>query len=280
MALTPQVQSSQFSALAASNFNAGNIQVPQFRGLTAINFPSEEIDVSDLEGLVTAKSIVDVQVSAARGLVAAMGRVGQPRVRAWTYTIDGHDKYVLRLGDFSTIVYDTSTGIWSTYTSSSLNFWRVTMGMNWIGGLPLANSYGSNIAILDDTYSTIYMMDPDYPYDDDPELDDTTIRFNRQATAQIPARGRTVIPCWDVFITGDVGHPALTGDEVQLEISDDRGETFTSVGNVAIPEGDYSTEMLWTSLGQITAPGRLFRVTDDGALPRIDDLSINSISEN
>ena len=83
-----------------------------------------------------------------------------------------------------------------------------------------------------------------------------------------------------MFITGDVGHPALTGDEVQLEISDDRGETFTSVGNVAIPEGDYSTEMLWTSLGQITAPGRLFRVTDDGALPRIDDLSINSISEN
>jgi len=96
----------------------------------------------------------------------------------------------------------------------------------------------------------------------------------------MPARGRAAIPCWDVFVAGDVGHPALTGDTVNLEISDDRGETFVSVGTVDIPQGDYTTEMLWTSLGQVTAPGRLFRVTDTGALPRLDSLEINSISEN
>ena len=216
MALTPQVQSSQFTALATSNFSAGDVRTSQFRGLTAINFPTEQIDVSDLEGLVTAKSVVDVRVSQVRALSAALGRRGQPRVRAWTYTIDGHDFYVLRLGDFSTVVYDTYSGTWATYTSSDLEFWRVSMGQNWMGGMSLANSYGTNVAVLDDTYPTIYILDPDYPYDDDPELDDTTIRFTRQATAQMPARGRAAIPCWDVFVQGDVGHPALTGDSANL----------------------------------------------------------------
>jgi hypothetical protein len=31
----------------------------------------------------------------------------------------------------------------------------------------------------------------------------------------------------------------------------------------------------WYSLGQIQAPGRLFRITDDGAVARIDGMEMN-----
>ena len=280
MALTPQVRVTQADVMATSNFSAQNVNVSSATLLGAINFPTPFVRVYDGDVQVTAKSIVDVRVQNLHLMAAGLGRVGQPTIRAWTFTLDGHDFYVLRLGDMETLVYDTYSQQWSTWNNSQLAFWRVTLGMNWVGGVTQAFEYGSNITVLDDTYSVIWMLDPDYPYDDDPDIDDTTIRFTRQATGQVPLRGRQAVPCYDVFLTGDVGHPALTSDQVTLSISDDRGNTFSDVGSITVPTSDYNTELMWGSLGQITAPGRLFRVTDNGALPRIDDLEFNSVSEN
>jgi hypothetical protein len=62
---------------------------------------------------------------------------------------------------------------------------------------------------------------------------------------------------------------------VQLEISDDQGNTFTNVGVITVQPDTYDNDYRWTSLGQFGSPGRLFRITDNGILTRIDSLDMN-----
>jgi hypothetical protein len=72
-----------------------------------------------------------------------------------------------------------------------------------------------------------------------------------------------------------MGDPAYDGAEVNLSISDDAGVTFDDMGNIVVNMGADYPELSWYSLGQITAPGRLFKITDDGAIARIDGLEMN-----
>ena len=79
---------------------------------------------------------------------------------------------------------------------------------------------------------------------------------------------------------GDIGNPWSEETTITLEYSDDAGNTYVSAGDVTVTEGEYKSDVSWLSLGQMNAPGRLFRVKDYGALSRIDDIQINTISEN
>jgi hypothetical protein len=72
-----------------------------------------------------------------------------------------------------------------------------------------------------------------------------------------------------------MGEPAYPGAAVRLEISDDAGATFDDMGSVGITDSANYPELAWYSLGQIEAPGRLFKITDDGAIARIDGLEMN-----
>jgi hypothetical protein len=71
---------------------------------------------------------------------------------------------------------------------------------------------------------------------------------------------------------GEMTEAALT--TVTLYTSDDQGNTYDSQGAVAIPNAGYDTRVEWWSLGQFSAPGRLFKITDIGALHRIDYLEM------
>jgi hypothetical protein len=156
-------------------------------------------------------------------------------------------------------------------------FWRPNIGTNWTGGDRLAPTYGSNIIAGDDTYGLLWFLDPEQPYDQHPDEDNPTQEtyFERITMGQVPLRGRDVVPCYAVWLTTDLGAPAYTGAAVTLEISDDAGNTFSSMGDVTVTLGEFSPEIAWYSLGQITAPGRLFKITDYGAIARIDSLEMN-----
>jgi len=92
---------------------------------------------------------------------------------------------------------------------------------------------------------------------------------------QVAIRGREVMPCYACWITSDMGDPAYVGAGVTLYTSDDAGKTFDSHGLVTVTPGENSPELSWYSLGQISAPGRLFKIVDDGAIARIDGLQMN-----
>ena len=89
-------------------------------------------------------------------------------------------------------------------------------------------------------------------------------------------RGRNAIPVYSVDLTASLGDPSLENNTVTLEYSDDQGHTYLTADEPHVAEaGNYAQEFSWHSLGQVRAPGRLFRLTDDGAFARIDSLDVN-----
>lgn len=278
MVSTPQIRATAADVLVAASVSATNLRVTSADVLVALNFPTPQINTSWAAGLVVVRNgLESVRVSNAAVLVAVRGRTANPKVRAWTFTLDGHDFYVLRLGQDLTLVYDVYSEEWVDWDSFGETFWTVNTGINWAGGERQAFNYGSNVLVGDDTYGLLYFLNPKQPYDENPEAGDPQQErfFPRVLQAQVPMVGRSVLPCYACWLTTDMGAPAYLGAGVTLEISDDAGKSYDDMGTVTVTAGENSPEIAWYSLGQVEAPGRLFRITDDGAVARIDGMEMN-----
>jgi hypothetical protein len=204
--------------------------------------------------------------------VVARGRVSNPQLVVWTFTLDDHDMYVLKLGDGETLVFDTATSRWANWGTENITRWRPQCGVNWPGAAGI--SPGTMVVTGEDNFGTLYFLDPVYPYDDNPTTGVTDAQaFVRIAQGQIIHRGDTPADCFGVSLMGSFGavyDNSLTS--VKLEYSDDAGNTYDDAGTVEIDPGDYYVRVEWTSLGLIVSPGRLFKITDSGSLARIDSL--------
>jgi len=264
----------RFSQTAVRSITEGNTARLSELALRAVyNFPSEAGQISQL----TLRSLT-VPVNSARAsqlIVRAVirGRSYNPQMRAWSYTQDGHDFYVLRLGDDRTLVYDLSTEQWSWFSSGEDTFWRPQIGMNWYTPGLVPAFYGSNVVCGDDSYGHLWVLDPESGLDDNPaDTTGTPLRFPRVATGQVPARKRAFLPVDQVYLTASAGRPVASGDEVTLSYSDDLGVTYVNAGAIPVTEVDYQQEFSWRSLGPISQAGRLFQISDEGAFARIDGL--------
>lgn len=253
------------------------VQVSSFPVRTILNYPSEAGQVSSITMRSVDGSTPDGQVSQLVVRALVRGHVENPRIRAWTFTLDGHDFYVLRLGDLLTLVYDVYSEQWMDWQDFTHNYWRPNIGTTWNGAAALAHTYGSSIIAGDDTWGLLWFLDPEQPYDEHPDISDPVqqLYFERITMGQVPVRGRENMPCYAAWLTTDMGAPAYVGAGVKLETSDDGGVTFDDMGTVEITTGANYPELSWESLGQIEAPGRLFKLTDDGAIMRIDGLEMN-----
>lgn len=240
-----------------------------------IQFPTEYIRTSQATGRAVAEADNVLRTTQARVRAVVKGRVDDPRVRAWTFTLDGHDFYVLRLGNIETLVYDVASGEWSVWGSSDSALWRAYDGVNWIGGRRLGSEFGSDVVVSDDGNGALYFLAPELTTDDDAFSGaDVPRPFRRQFTAQaILESGYDFVACYGAQLFGSNGSDA--GD-VTLAVSDDRGSTYEDVSTLTIEEGELQFRLSWPSLGSMRAPGRLFRVTDYGALQRIDGMQMET----
>lgn len=257
---------------------AVGVQASQARVLAAGIYPSDGLQVS--QALVQASEDShggDVQVSQALVLVAAIGRVADPKVRAWTFTLDGHDFYVLRCGQFETLVYDVSTKMWHVWGSGTDDLWRAYIGIGWFGARKAGSVFGSSIVVGDDGNGSLYFLNPEGVYDDDALVGSASPQtFERVLTAQyVQFPGYDSVPCFDVQLFGSAGEVNESNLTVELTYSDDRGHNYTSAGSQLLAADAYNVRMNWQSLGSMEAPGRLFKITDYGALKRIDGLMID-----
>lgn len=261
-------------ALGASSPDA---QVSQFPVRVVFNYPSDAAQVSSVTNRAIGTAANRGQVSQLIVRALVRGHVENPRIRAWTFTLDGHDFYVLRLGDAITLVYDVYSEQWMDWQDFNHSYWRLNIGTTWAGAAALANAYGSPIVAGDDTWGLLWFLDPEQPYDEHPDYqaEEQQLYFERITMGQVPIRGRENLPCYAAWLTTDMGEPAYDGAGVRLEISDDGGVTFEDQGTVEIKADAAYPELAWYSLGQIEAPGRLFKITDDGAIMRIDGLEMN-----
>lgn len=238
---------------------------------TVFNYPSEAGRISQFTVRTFNEPTPDLRVSQMLVRVLIRGRVDEPRIQAWTFTQDGHDFYVLRLGSYSpTLVYDTYSQQWSVYGTGSTDPWRAYTGRNWQGGRKLALPW-SDVVVGDDGTGALYFLSPDQDYDDDAITGDETPRaFRRRVTGQIVVKpGYISAPCFGVQLYGSIGSGPETLN-VNLAVSDDRGFTYDDMGDIALDPSDYNARVNWLSLGSMVAPGRLFRFTDTGSLKRID----------
>lgn len=207
---------------------------------------------------------------------------GNPKVRAWAYSQDGHDFYVLHLGAQGTIIYDTTTGSWSTWDSlnngSSLT-WRAGYGLDWIG-MSAANYFNgaaTQIVAGDEQKGVLWTLDPTKGVDDDPVEEGVISAFIRTVRGGYPITERNNLRVGGLWLRISTGAPIDGVDtQITLRSSDDQGATWTDHGSVTVDTGAYGQTIFWRSLGLIRPPIRIFEFTDFGAAVRIDGADIEA----
>lgn len=191
-------------------------------------------------------------------------------LRSWTFTQDGHDFYVLRLGDSETIVYDATTQSWSQWGDINYAAWPVTDGASWQGQVWAGG----------DKDGTLYQVVPGL------NTDEGDVPIVAAVRGFVSARMRNeVVPCNSVELTGSLANKIDNLSSVRLRTSDDLGVTWTDHGFVVprqsgsgLPSAGgtsyFEQEIAWRSIGRIRAPGRIFEILDNGAVLRIDGLDM------
>ncbi len=180
--------------------------------------------------------------------------------RVWEFSLDGHTFYVLTLGEQGTFVYDTSTEEWSQWKTQGITSWNMEIGTTW----------QDQVIAADRSNGIIWKLDPDSFIDDDFKAQ------IRSVTGGLAMRQRAFIPNYAFRLTASLGKPEVpntvpaTLPSVNLSFSDDQGNTFIDMGDVTIIEDDFEQELAWLSLGTMQAPQRVFKITDTGAVARID----------
>lgn len=273
---TVATETSQLPVVAVINFQTAGLETSGLYSTVVLTSTTPEIEASAVFLPSVVKYSPDVETSALAAVVVARGRVSNPLLNPWAFTLDGHDFVVFNLGtEEKTLVYDLSTQQWSHFSTEGLASWRVRAGFNWKTSGNVAHEYGSNVIVGDDSTGTLWVLNPRQGYDEAPRDPALTVPFPRSATGQVITRGRQFIPIYDVYLTASGGAPAVSGSSVSLLYSDDRGNNYVNAGAQVANEGEYNQEFAWRSLGLVRAPGRLFRIEDDGAFARIDGLDVN-----
>lgn len=262
-------------AFVLAGVGGADVEASQAFVYAATAFPSPFVEVTQAFVAAGVDNSVDTLVSQAFVFAATLGRTADPRVRAWTFTLDGHDFYVLHLGTVETLVYDTYAQEWYVWGSTTTDIWRAYTGTNWIGGRQLTGVYGSDIVVGDDSIGTLYVLDPESDFDEDAVEGGGLLRaFERQVTAQfVVTSGYSSVPCFGIQAYGSIGQ-GVDGQTVSLEVSDNRGIVYDGMGTPTLDADDYDFRLEWPSLGSMRSPGRLFRITDTGALHRIDGIEM------
>jgi hypothetical protein len=276
MVATPEIQAPQGGLIGVIRQSASELRTPQSFPIVIYNVPADQIQTTfGGSNVVFSQDSQQMKATQAQLIVVGRGRIDTPKLRSWSFTLDGHDFYVLKLGTYrKTLVLDITTGQFSWWATDPLVTWRANIGFNWRSAGNIPEIYGSNILVGDDSYGALWVLDPEQGYDNRLLRDDPN-PFERVATGQIPHRGRAGAPVFSVYLTASLGQPAFEGASVTLRYSDNQGNDYVSAGDRTIVEGDYSKELVWRSLGRIPAPGRLFQIKDNGAFARIDSLDVN-----
>jgi hypothetical protein len=238
----------------------GNVLVQQEVVYTVGIAPSEFIRVYDEPVYVlAAAATADLKIRDYENFIYLLhGELpATRRLRAWTFSMDGHDFYVLMLGKDGTLVYDVTTGQFYTWQSNEFAVWRAGFGLNWENDIIAGDFVEGKV------YNIVAGLKKDFGTE-------TIISY---ITGFIGHRGRDPLPNYGVTLITSQGDPVDANSGVELRISDDLEQTWWSAGRLVMPEiGALDYDLSWYSLGQIQQPGRIFQLIDYGYADRVDAL--------
>lgn len=257
--------------LVAQNDDPGNASVEvQVRqgGIYALGQqPAEEVYDSQggtyaLAAAETSNTFHDVMALQLGAYALVKGLVDRRDLRAWTFTQDDHDFYVLQLGDESTFVFDKLTGQWSKWVSPDFVYWRGQDGCAW---------EGYNVT-CDTESGVIWEIDPEG------RLDYETDPIRSQVTGQLTERFRNHVNCYMAELSVSEAAPPASIDASTVGIT---LRTYDSNGLNSVNHGEVPGEAIgdnitvrWYGLGLMQAPGRVFEITDTGYARRVEGLNL------
>lgn len=254
------VRAEQLAALTMGTQRADFLEGSQLLVKALTQITAEEEYASQLAvKTVGANDMTDINTSQLAVLTLVRSNPDRRKMRAWSFVQDGHWFYVLHLGNTTTLVFDTLTRKWSEWQTHNMNNWRANYGVNWNGDV-LAGGVDNNV---------IYQVTPDYASDDG-------LPIISVLTGGYPMRLTNSITCDEVMVTSSVGMASTIDATLKLETSDDYGLSWQDWGTLDLDTATPRTRVVWSSLGLITAPGRIFRLTDSGAARRINSLEMFS----
>lgn len=270
----------QLDAITVGSAISAATDVITLTAPVVFNRHSNGLEAPQLITSVPVNRLASVQAAQLSAHVVAKGKTQSPFSAAWSFTLDGHEYYVLQLPTQITLVLDLATNKWYVWGNGQTDQWRARYGLNWTQANTLSYQHGSDIVVGDDSTGTLYFLDPDYPVDDAAYNTYPVEPFQRVVYGQTPIRGFDAIPCFGVTISGSLGYvddPTLT--TIYLATSDDQGNTFQDHYSQDMVLGQYNQRLYWGSLGSMIAPGRLYKITDYGGLHRIDGLDMDDPEE-
>lgn len=174
--------------------------------------------------------------------------------RTWGFNMDQHQFYVLHLGVEGTLVYDVLTSQWAQWQTQGYVQWNAEAGIMW----------NNEVYFGSDELPTLWRMDMTS------FLDEDFRPIKRVVTGGIPAEARETIRS-GMFVLSAIKEGTLDDEGtpyVQLSISDDGGETYKDREQIVL-NGSVAQDFSWRGLGTIKAPGRVFKITDEGGFVTI-----------
>jgi hypothetical protein len=182
--------------------------------------------------------------------------------------MDGHTFYVLDLGAEGTFAYDLDSKEWSNFQTNGSN-WSMVNGC----------MFGDRVVAGDLATTDVWELVPSAGKDSG----SYAYEIDHVVTGGLTQRSRTYLSVASFRVTASFGQlddPA--GVTFTLQYSDDQGQTWTTPDTIALAESDFTSEIVWRSLGSFAAPGRIFQLSDSGGLIRIDgaDAAIENFDED
>lgn len=184
------------------------------------------------------------------------------KLRAWTFTQDDHDFWVLQLGGALTFVYDKLTQAWAQWKSPGYDYWRGSDGVQWEGW---------NVTC--DTESGII-----WEIDADGRLDAGVTPITSVMYGGFTKRFRAEDPCYMAELALSEGQPPSGVDAgdvgITLRTSDDGGVNYINHGEIPSEAIGADITVRWYGLGLMNHPNKIFEITDTGYARRIDGLDV------
>lgn len=248
---------SDFTILVSRGSNGGKTFASEFVALVSVGPPPSRY-IRDSELTLLVSNIAEKTLAKISDVVALVSYAAEGTEkltnRSWGFNLDQHQFYVLSLGMQGTFVFDVLSTQWAQWQTQGFTGWNMENGVEWNG----------EVYAGDDSLPILWRMDPDS------FLDDDFRPIKRVVTGGIPAEARETMRSGMFVLSatkeGDVDTEGAP--YVQLSISDDGGETYKDRDaitlNTAIQQ-DFS----WRGLGTIRAPGRVFKITDEGGFVTI-----------
>lgn len=248
---------SEFSILVSNDADNALVRASEFAILVSVGVPpSRYAYAPEVRVLVSAqKDRVMVDVAEVVALVSYV-TLGVERftLRSWGFNLDQHQFYVLHLGAEGTWVYDVLSSEWANWETQGFNQWNAEAGAEW----------NDEVFFGDNNLPTLWRLDPDSFLDDDFRL------IRRVVTGGIPANARDTLRSGLLVLSAE--KQSDLDDEsvpyVQLSISDDGGDTYKLRDALDVDDNP-TQDLSWRGLGTIRAPGRIFKIEDEGAVVTI-----------